>query len=112
MYVLGLLCIYVHKQDISKGWTSKEQIVIDKIDEISIKLYNEVRKDLISKNPDLYEKANKKIQVDKKRETDGLEFIINYIPEIDSNKDNNMTTELDNNMITELNRNWNGGQRA
>ena len=50
------------------------------------------RKDLISKNPDLYEKANKKIQEDKKRETDGLEFIINYIPEIDSNKDNNMTT--------------------
>ncbi len=93
MYVLGLLCIYVHKQDISKGWTSKEQNVIDKIDEISIKLYNEIRKDLISKNPDLYEKANKQLQEDKTKETDGLEFIINYIPEIDSNKDDNMTTK-------------------
>jgi hypothetical protein len=93
LYVLGLLCIYVHKQDISKGWTSKEQNVIDKIDEISIKLYNEIRKDLISKNPDLYEKATKQLHEDKTKETDGLEFIINYIPEIDSNKDDNMTTK-------------------
>ena len=47
---------------------------------------------MISKNPDLYEKANKQLQEDKTKETDGLEFIINYIPEIDSNKDDNITT--------------------
>ena len=90
LYTLGLLCIYVHKQDISKGWTSKEQNVIDKIDEISIKLYNEIRKDLISKNPDLYEKTIKQGLEDKNKETDGLEYIMNYIPEVDSvaTKDN------------------------
>jgi hypothetical protein len=61
LYSLGLLCIYIHKQDISKGWTSKEINVIGKIDEISIKLYNEIRRDIISKNPELSEKTNKPV---------------------------------------------------
>jgi hypothetical protein len=85
IYSLGLLCIYIHKQDISKGWTSKEQNVIDKIDEISIKLYNEIRKDLISKNPELSEKTNKHAREEKIKDNDGLNFFINYVPEIDSN---------------------------
>jgi len=76
LYSLGLLCIYIHKQDISKGWTSKEINVIGKIDEISIKLYNEIRRDIISKNPELFEKI---------KENDGLNFLLNYVPEIDSN---------------------------
>jgi hypothetical protein len=85
LYSLGLLCIYIHKQDISKGWTSNEQNVIDKIDEISIKLYNEIRRDIISKNPELSEKTNKHTREEKIKENDGLNFILNYVPEIDSN---------------------------
>ncbi len=85
LYTLGLLCIYVHKQDISKGWTSKEKNVIDKIDEISIKLYNEIRRDIISKNPEIYEKINKHTREEKIKESDGLNFLLNYVPEIDSN---------------------------
>jgi hypothetical protein len=85
LYSLGLLCIYIHKQDISKGWTSKERNVIDKIDEISIKLYNEIRRDIISKNPELYEKTNKHTREEKIKENDGLNFLFNYVPEIDSN---------------------------
>jgi hypothetical protein len=85
LYSLGLLCIYIHKQDISKGWTSKERNVIDKIDEISIKLYNEIRRDIISKNPELSEKTNKHTREEKIKENDGLNFLLNYVPEIDSN---------------------------
>jgi hypothetical protein len=85
LYSLGLLCIYIHKQDISKGWTSKERNVIDKIDEISIKLYNEIRRDIISKNPELSEKTNKHTREEKIKENDGLNFMFNYVPEIDSN---------------------------
>jgi hypothetical protein len=85
LYSLGLLCIYIHKQDISKGWTSKERNVIDKIDEISIKLYNEIRRDIISKNPELSEKTNKHTRDEKIKENDGLNFMFNYVPEIDSN---------------------------
>ena len=85
LYSLGLLCIYIHKQDISKGWTNKERNVIDKIDEISIKLYNEIRRDIISKNPELSEKTNKHTREEKIKENDGLNFLLNYVPEIDSN---------------------------
>jgi hypothetical protein len=86
IFSLGLICIYIHKRDISKGWSQKEQLVINKIDEISIKLYNEIRKDILKKHPELIEKQEKK-EVEK--EHDGLDFILNYIPEIDSNKQDN-----------------------
>ena len=60
IFSLGLICIYIHKKDISKGWTQKEQNVINKIDEISIKLYNEIRKDILKKHPELIEKQDHK----------------------------------------------------
>lgn len=82
IYSLGLISIYIHKRDISLGWSQKEQNVINKIDEISIKLYNEIRKDILKKHPDLIEKPEKK-EVEKGH--DGLDFILNFIPEIDSN---------------------------
>ena len=85
IHSLGLICIYIHKKDISRGWTQKEQNVINKIDEISIKLYNEIRRDIVKKHPELQEKSIKK-ELEKTKENDGLEFIFNYIPEIDSDK--------------------------
>ena len=86
IFSLGLICIYIHKRDISIGWTQKEQNVINKIDEISIKLYNEIRKDILKKHPELIEKQDHK---DIEKHNDGLDFIFNYIPEIDSNKQEN-----------------------
>ena len=32
IHSLGLICIYIHKKDVSTGWTQKEQNVINKID--------------------------------------------------------------------------------
>jgi hypothetical protein len=83
LFSLGLICIYTHKRDISKGWSQKELNVINKIDEISIKLYNEIRRDILKKHPDLIEKPEKKEDT---KECDGLDFILNYIPEIDTNR--------------------------
>jgi len=85
IHSLGLICIYIHKKDISNGWTQKEQNVINKIDEISIKLYNEIRRDIVKKHPELQEKNVKK-ELEKEKKNDGLDFILNYIPEIDSDK--------------------------
>jgi hypothetical protein len=85
IHSLGLICIYIHKKDISTGWSQKEQNVINKIDEISIKLYNEIRRDIVKKHPELQEKNVKK-ELEKTKDNDGLEFIFNYIPEIDSDK--------------------------
>jgi hypothetical protein len=85
IHSLGLICIYIHKKDVSTGWTQKEQNVINKIDEISINLYNEIRRDIVKKHPELQEKNMKK-ELERAKDNDGLDFILKYIPEIDSNK--------------------------
>jgi hypothetical protein len=48
-------------------------MVISKIEEISINLYNELRRKIIKENPDKFEKRNKE-EVDK---YDGLKYILN-----------------------------------
>jgi len=81
LWSLPIISIYSHKCDISKGWTSKESNVIAKIEEISINLYNELRRKIIKDNPDKFERANKET-VDKH---DGLNYILNFVPVIDNN---------------------------
>lgn len=92
LYSLGLISIYIHKKDISYGWTPKEQNVINKIDEISIKLYNEIRRDIVKKNPDLIDRKSVK-ETEKEKKNDGLDFILHYIPEIDSDKLDNVNND-------------------
>jgi hypothetical protein len=58
-------------------------MVISKIEEISINLYNELRRKIIKENPDKFEKRNKE-EVDK---YDGLKYILNFVPVINNNKD-------------------------
>jgi len=81
LWSLPIISIYTHKSDISKGWTSQESNVIAKIEEISINLYNELRRKIIKDNPDKFERANKET-VDKH---DGLNYILNFVPVIDNN---------------------------
>jgi hypothetical protein len=83
LWSLPIISIYTHKCDISKGWNSKESMVISKIEEISINLYNELRRKIIKENPDKFEKKNKE-EVDK---YDGLKYILNFVPVINNNKD-------------------------
>ena len=89
LHALSLIAIYIHKKDISRGWNSREKIVIQKIDEVAIKLYNEIKRDIIKENPDKFEKLEKKQEVS---HYDGLDYIINFIPEIDTAKYNAMNT--------------------
>lgn len=83
LHSLSLFAIYIHKKDISRGWTNEEKNAISKIDEISLKLYNEIRKDIIIEYPDKFEK-NTREKVDY---YDGLEYISNFTPEIDSSRE-------------------------
>jgi hypothetical protein len=94
LWSLPIISIYTHKPDISKGWNSKESMVISKIEEISINLYNELRRKIIKENPDKFEKRNKE-EVDK---FDGLKYILNFVPVMNNNKDrsanDNMTSPI------------------
>jgi hypothetical protein len=97
LWSLPIISIYTHKCDISKGWTSKESNVIAKIEEISINLYNELRRKIIKDNPDKFERANKKT-VDK---YDGLKYILNFVPIIDNTinmRETNSRIDIDSGM--------------
>ena len=71
-------------------------MVISKIEEISINLYNELRRKIIKENPDKFEKKNKE-EVDK---YDGLKYILNFVPVMNDSKDryasDTMTTSQTN----------------
>jgi len=90
LWSLPIISIYTHKCDISKGWTSKESNVIAKIEEISINLYNELRRKIIKDNPDKFERANKET-VDKH---DGLNYILNFVPVIDNNSRTDIVSHI------------------
>jgi hypothetical protein len=54
-------------------------MVIAKIEEISIHLYNELRRKIIKENPDKFEKKEAERTDDK---YDGLKYILSYVPVI------------------------------
>jgi hypothetical protein len=82
LWSLPIISIYTHKCDISKGWNSKETLVIAKIEEISINLYNELRRKIIKENPDKFERKEASSQNADKY--DGLKYIISYVPVLGS----------------------------
>jgi hypothetical protein len=84
LWSLPIISIYSHKCDISKGWNSKESIVIAKIEEISIHLYNELRRKIMKENPDKFEKKEAERGERDVDKYDGLKYIINYIPVVSS----------------------------
>ena len=74
VWSIGLLAIYIHKKDISKNWNGKEIIVINKMEEISIQLYNEIKQKIVKEYPGIIEVKPKE------KQNDGMNFISNYIP--------------------------------
>tara|TARA_B100000795_G_C22806649_1_gene445387 strand:+ start:9123 stop:10199 length:1077 start_codon:yes stop_codon:yes gene_type:complete len=88
LHAISLISIYIHNKNISNGWNIHEKNVIDKIDEVAIKLYNEIKRDIIKDNPDKFEKP-KRVE---KNYQDGLDYINDYIPEFDSVRQNSINT--------------------
>lgn len=79
---MGCAVIYSHKKDISIGWNKNELNVLNKIDDIALKLYNEIRQKITKENPDAF-------QEDKRvNENDGLDVISGYIPIFNENYGN------------------------
>lgn len=74
LWSMALAVIYSHKRGISNGWNEREMIVIQKIDEIALKLYNEIRQGLVAENPDRFAKKKKEPA------NDGLNFLLKYTP--------------------------------
>ncbi len=66
----AIVMVYLHKKDIARNWNQRELKVIKKIEEVSIQLYKDIKKDLIAKN---------EIEDDKRehrQSMDGLQYIL------------------------------------
>lgn len=94
LWGITILLIYSHKKDISNNWNHNEMLIINKIDELSLTLYNEVKADLsssfiqnISNNKNIETTSIVNINYD------ALDYISNYIPYV-SNR--NIDTVFDN----------------
>lgn len=76
LWSMGIAVIYSHKKNVSSGWNQKELDIINKIDSIAVNLYNEIKKKIISENPEHFETHKPK----KPEKTDGLNILLNYTP--------------------------------
>lgn len=85
----ALAIIYTKKKDIARLWNKKELMVIQKIDEISLELYNDIKRDLIKK--DEIERITPSSNT-----IDGIEYITNYKPYESSEIKNEKKQELNN----------------
>jgi hypothetical protein len=94
LWSLPIISIYTHKCDISKGWNSKESLVIAKIEDLSVNLYNELKRKIYKENPDKFETKTK----DDTRSADkydGLKYILSYVPVIDSSGSTTNTSKYE-----------------
>jgi len=85
LYGAALVMVYEKKKDIARNWNSKEIQVIKKIEEISMQLYKDIKKELIQSN---------EIQETVKKGFDGLEYIFSLRHNIQ--KENINIPEFDN----------------
>jgi len=108
LWGMAISVIYSHKKNISKGWNTKEENVIKRIDVLSISLYNDIRKDLI-KSGELEDNFVTNKTSKELNNTDGIEHILNYFPQVkndqiyrptitqsiqQNNKDDNSTKQI------------------
>lgn len=80
LWGVALVMVYLKKKDIARNWDKNEISVIMKIDEISLMLYKDIKKELMSKN--------ESIQPPKEPVPSGLEYIQKFRPTISGIYDN------------------------
>lgn len=77
IYGSAISIIYSHKKDVSSLWNDKEYNVINKIKDISLTLFNEIKSDLF-KNKE-FNNIDEDANINNKT-TDGLDIISSFIP--------------------------------
>jgi hypothetical protein len=81
IYGCAVAVIYSYKKDISSSWNSNEILILNKMNEISLTLFKQVKKEL------KIEPEKKVIEVNKTPlKMDGLNYIFEYIPKVAVNK--------------------------
>lgn len=74
LYGASIVMIYLKKKNIARMWNNKELDVIKKIDELSIELFNDIKKNLIKSNEIISNKPQKS-------SNSGVDYLCTFIPE-------------------------------
>ena len=69
--------VYIAKKDASRNWNTAEVNAIKKIEEVSLILYNDIKRKLIKNNEIPEEQIHEKISM-----IDGIEYISSFRPVI------------------------------
>jgi len=79
IYTAVLIIVFLSKKDISRNWNKKELQSIKKIQEISLPLFKEIKKDLIDSG-EIESDTGHVSHTVRGTHNDGLEYILNYKP--------------------------------
>ena len=74
--------IYSYKKDISSSWNNSEKLILNKINDIAMNLFKQIKKEVVvSKQNDKPEKDKEEKEKEKSK-IDGLNYLYDYIPKI------------------------------
>ena len=100
---MTICLIYLKKKNIARVWNKNEIILIKKVNEVGMDLYNDIKKKFCIDNKDYRDNDNDNININ--NNIDGLEYLINYIPQINNNNleleyklENTVNNETDDNI--------------
>lgn len=93
------------KKNIARVWNKNEIILIKKVNEVGMDLYNDIKKNFCIDNKDYCDNDNDNDNKNINNNIDGLEYLINYIPQINNNNleleyklENTVNNETDDNI--------------
>jgi hypothetical protein len=74
LWAAAMIMVYLHKKDAARNWHDSEIKAIKKIEEVSLVLYNDIKRELI-KNHEIEEQ-----RVEKTSAIDGIDYIASFRP--------------------------------
>jgi hypothetical protein len=87
----AIAIIYSYKKDVITSWNSNEKIILNKIQDIGISLFKQIKKE--TGFVENIEKKDKTSEHDKNK-IDGLNYIFDYIPKINQQFEDNNTNSI------------------
>tara|TARA_Y100000389_G_scaffold80647_1_gene77291 strand:+ start:8746 stop:9834 length:1089 start_codon:yes stop_codon:yes gene_type:complete len=81
----AIALIFINKKNIARVWDKDEIILIKKINEIAMILYNQIKKELINNNIKIRDDTYNNDSVKNSDGLDGLHYLVNYLPKLKNN---------------------------
>jgi len=109
LWSVAILIIYTHKKNVSNNWNNSETIILNKISELAMTLFNEVKSELSSSFIDTLKDTEDKNKINLNQDNavdtlDGLDYISNYTPYVASRYSN--TSSGDNKNLSSNNKSY------